>query len=138
MIFQLMPRTRNGPAPIVTFLSEMHCRAMDISYIWTGEGWLYLAFAHALGPMALMRSLLDLHSRRVIGWAPLGRFCCAKSPAGQWVSDRMKRDLAIRALHPFVTFRAEMHYRAMEGDQPASAAAGLHPSHRSRRAVLLP
>ena len=44
--------------------------AGDISYIWTAEGWLYLAV------------VLDLHSRRVIGWA---------------VSDRMKRDLAIRA-----------------------------------------
>ena len=45
--------------------------AGDISYIWTREGWLYLAV------------ILDLHSRRVIGWA---------------VSNRMKRDLAIRAL----------------------------------------
>lgn len=44
--------------------------AGDISYIWTAEGWLYLAV------------VLDLHSRRVIGWA---------------VSDRMKKDLAIRA-----------------------------------------
>ena len=44
--------------------------AGDISYIWTREGWLYLAV------------ILDLHSRRVIGWA---------------VSNRMKRDLAIRA-----------------------------------------
>jgi len=41
--------------------------AGDISYIWTREGWLYLAV------------ILDLHSRRVIGWA---------------VSNRMKRDLA--------------------------------------------
>jgi transposase InsO family protein len=45
--------------------------AGDISYIWTREGWLYLAV------------ILDLYSRRVIGWA---------------VSNRMKRDLAIRAL----------------------------------------
>ena len=45
---------------------------VDISYIWTREGWLYLA------------AVLDLHSRRVIGWA---------------VSNRMKRDLAIRALY---------------------------------------
>ena len=32
--------------------------AGDITYIWTREGWLYLAV------------ILDLHSRRVIGWAP--------------------------------------------------------------------
>ncbi len=34
--------------------------AGDITYIWTREGWFYLAV------------ILDLHSRRVIGWAPLG------------------------------------------------------------------
>jgi hypothetical protein len=33
--------------------------AGDISYIWTSEGWLYLAV------------ILDLYSRRVIGWTPL-------------------------------------------------------------------
>ena len=34
--------------------------AGDISYIWTSEGWLYLAV------------ILDLYSQRVIRWAPLG------------------------------------------------------------------
>ncbi|QIZ79223.1 IS3 family transposase [Thalassovita gelatinovora] len=53
--------------------------AGDISYIWTREGWLYLAV------------ILDLHSRRIIGWA---------------VSNRMKRDLAIRALKMAIAFRA--------------------------------
>lgn len=53
--------------------------AGDISYIWTREGWLYLAV------------ILDLHSRRVIGWA---------------VNNRMKRDLAIRALKMAIAFRA--------------------------------
>lgn len=38
--------------------------AGDITYVWTHEGWLYLAV------------ILDLHSRRVVGWA---------------VSDRMKK-----------------------------------------------
>ena len=52
--------------------------AGDISYVWTREGWLYLAV------------ILDLHSRRVIGWA---------------VSNRMKRDLAIRALKVAVALR---------------------------------
>ncbi len=53
--------------------------AGDISYIWTHEGWLYLAV------------ILDLHSRRLIGWA---------------VSNRMKRDLAIRALKMAIALRA--------------------------------
>ena len=39
--------------------------AGDITYVWTAEGWLYLAV------------IFDLHSRRVVGWA---------------VSDRMKKD----------------------------------------------
>jgi len=52
--------------------------AGDISYVWTREGWLYLAV------------VLDLHSRRVIGWA---------------VSNRMKRDLAIRALEMAIALR---------------------------------
>lgn len=52
--------------------------AGDITYIWTSEGWLYLAV------------ILDLYSRRIIGRA---------------VSNRMKRDLAIRALDMAVTLR---------------------------------
>ncbi|SDL76006.1 Transposase InsO and inactivated derivatives [Aliiruegeria lutimaris] len=52
--------------------------AGDISYVWTQEGWLYLAV------------ILDLHSQRVVGWA---------------VSNRMKRDLAIRALKMAIALR---------------------------------
>lgn len=52
--------------------------AGDISYIWTDEGWLYLAV------------VIDLYSRRVIGWA---------------LSNRMKRDLAVRALDMAVALR---------------------------------
>jgi len=51
---------------------------VDVSYVWTREGWLYLAV------------VLDLYSRRVIGWA---------------VSNRMKRDLAIRALDMAIALR---------------------------------
>ena len=43
----------------------------DMTYVWTREGWLYLAV------------LLDLCSRRVVGWA---------------CSDRINRDLALSAL----------------------------------------
>ena len=43
----------------------------DTSYIWTAEGWRYLAI------------VFDLYSRRIVGWA---------------VSDRLKKDLAISAL----------------------------------------
>lgn len=50
----------------------------DISYVWTREGWLYLAV------------ILGLHSPRVIGRA---------------VSNRMQRDLAIQALNMAISFR---------------------------------
>ena len=52
--------------------------ACGISYVWTHEGWLYLAV------------ILDLYSRRVIGWA---------------VRNRIKRDLAIRALDMDIALR---------------------------------
>jgi putative transposase len=52
--------------------------AGDISYIWTAEGWLYLAV------------MMDLHSRRVVGWA---------------TSNRLKRDLALQALNNAVALR---------------------------------
>jgi transposase InsO family protein len=44
---------------------------VDISYVWTVEGWLYLAI------------VLDFFSRRIVGWA---------------VSNRLKKDLALTAL----------------------------------------
>ncbi len=81
--------------------------AGDISYIWTSEGWLYLAV------------ILDLYSRRVIGWA---------------VSHRMKRDLAIRALD-----MALAHCRRTNDGQGlafAPAAGGMHSSHGSWVAIL--
>ena len=52
--------------------------AGDITYLWTAEGWLYLAV------------IIDLYSRRVIGWA---------------VSDRLKQDLPIEALKRAIALR---------------------------------
>jgi len=62
--------------------------AGDIIYIWTSDGWLYFAVIHVL------------HSRRVVGWAeqakvPATRRIVGKRSGGG--SDRMKKDLAIRA-----------------------------------------
>ena len=51
---------------------------VDISYVWTAEGWLYLAI------------VLDLYSRKIVGWS---------------ISDRMKRDLAIDALRRAIILR---------------------------------
>lgn len=51
---------------------------VDISYVWTAEGWLYLAI------------VLDLFSRRIVGWQ---------------LSDRMKRGLAMDALQRAIDLR---------------------------------
>ena len=51
---------------------------VDISYVWTAEGWLYLAI------------VLDLFSRRIVGWH---------------LSDRMKRGLAMDALRHAIALR---------------------------------
>ena len=50
----------------------------DISYIWTSEGWLYLAI------------VVDLYSRRIVGWE---------------ARDRMKKALAISALNKAIAIR---------------------------------
>jgi putative transposase len=50
----------------------------DISYVWTREGWLYLAV------------VIDLFARRVVGWA---------------VSDRLHRRLALEALDMALVIR---------------------------------
>jgi transposase InsO family protein len=51
---------------------------VDISYIWTQEGWLYLAI------------VLDLFSRRIVGWA---------------ADKRMKKGLAMKALQRAIALR---------------------------------
>jgi transposase InsO family protein len=50
----------------------------DITYIWTQEGWLYLAV------------LMDLFSRRIVGWA---------------MGTRLSQDLALKALEMGLTHR---------------------------------
>ena len=52
-------------------LTPNSCWVSDITYLWTLEGWLYLAV------------ILDLFSRRVVGWA---------------LSQRLERGLALEAL----------------------------------------
>ena len=51
---------------------------VDISYVWTMEGWLYLAI------------VLDFFSRRIVGWA---------------LSNRLKKDLALSALRRAIAVR---------------------------------
>lgn len=68
----------------------------DISYVWTREGWLYLAV------------IIDLFARRLIGWA---------------VSDRLHKELALSALRRAVAVRrpaAGLIHHADRGSQYCS------------------
>jgi putative transposase len=70
----------------------------DISYIWTREGWLYLAV------------VIDLFARRVVGWA---------------VSERLHTDLALTALRRALALRRPapgLIHHADRGSQYCSAA----------------
>lgn len=70
---------------------------VDISYVWTAEGWLYLAI------------VLDLYSRKIVGWA---------------MSDRMKRGLAMEALRRAIILRrpaAGLIHHSDRGSQYCSA-----------------
>lgn len=68
----------------------------DISYVWTREGWLYLAV------------IIDLFARRLIGWA---------------VSDRLHKELALSALRRAIAVRrpaAGLIHHADRGSQYCS------------------
>lgn len=69
----------------------------DISYIWTAEGWLYLAI------------VVDLFSRRIIGWA---------------TSDRMKQDLAMTALKRALALRQPPPGTLHHSDRGSQYCAG--------------
>lgn len=69
----------------------------DITYLWTEEGWLYLAV------------VLDLHSRAVVGWA---------------MAERLTRDLVIAALTMAVWRRRPAPGLIVHSDQGSQYAAG--------------
>ena len=70
----------------------------DLSYVWTSEGWLYLAI------------ILDLFARRVVGWA---------------VSDRLHKKLALEALRKTLAIRQpgkDLIHHSDRGSQYCSTA----------------
>ena len=52
---------------------------MDTSYIWTAEGWLYLAI------------VLDLYSRKIVGWSMSDRMKKGFVPEARFAATRWKR-----------------------------------------------
>jgi len=70
----------------------------DITYLWTGAGWCYLAV------------IVDLYARRVVGWA---------------LDEHMRTDLVLRALHVAIERRqpghGELTFHSDRGAQYAAA-----------------
>jgi len=84
----------------------------DITYCWTGEGWLYLAV------------LLDVGSRRVVGWA---------------TSPRLDRALVVTALRRAVALRqpgAELVHHSDRGTQYTSLEYGALLAARGIRCSM--
>jgi putative transposase len=82
----------------------------DISYIWTAEGWLYLAV------------VLDLFSRRVVGWA---------------TSDRLKRDLAVEALRRALVARNPAPGLVHHSDRGSQYCSVDYQALLRRRGILI-
>lgn len=69
----------------------------DITYLWTKEGWLYLAV------------ILDVYSRRIIGWS---------------MSKRITEDLVITALNRVLSYRTPTSNTIFHSDQGRQYASG--------------
>jgi transposase InsO family protein len=71
----------------------------DISYIWTAEGWLYLAI------------VVDLYSRRIVGWA---------------VSGRLKKELPMAALQRALVMRRPLPGLVQHSDRGSQYCSGAY------------
>ena len=67
-----------------------HAQLADLTYIWTAQGWLYLAV------------VLDLYTRRVVGWAPRGQEAASAARTGSslpaMMADHLRHELTLAAL----------------------------------------
>jgi len=82
----------------------------DISYVWTREGWLYLAV------------VIDLFARRVVGWA---------------VSDRLHRNLALAALRKALLTRRPPAGLIHHSDRGSQYCSIDYQAELRRRGVLI-
>jgi putative transposase len=86
----------------------------DLTYVWTGEGWLYLAV------------VLDLFSRRILGWA---------------VSPRLGAELATRALQRALLRRgrpAALHHSDRGAEYASGAYQALLAAHGIEASMTRP
>ena len=84
--------------------------AADLSYIWTREGWLYLAV------------VIDLYARRVVGWA---------------VSDRLHKELALTALRRALVVRRPTAGLVHHSDRGGQYCSTEYQAELRRHGVLI-
>jgi putative transposase len=82
----------------------------DISYVWTREGWLYLAV------------IIDLFARRVVGWA---------------TSDRLHRDLALAALRKALMMRHPPAGLIHHSDRGSQYCANDYQGELKKHGILI-
>lgn len=71
----------------------------DITYIYTNEGWLYLA------------AIMDLYSRKIVGWA---------------MGKRLTQDLVVKALKMALQRRKPARGLLLHSDQGSQYASGYY------------
>lgn len=82
----------------------------DISYVWTREGWLYLAV------------ILDLFARRVVGWA---------------AGDRLHQELALGALRRAVALRRPPAGLVHHSDRGSQYCSGDYQAALKKHGILI-
>ena len=82
----------------------------DISYVWTREGWLYLAV------------VIDLFARRVVGWA---------------TGDRLHRDLALTALRKALAMRRPAAGLIHHSDRGSQCCSVDYQAELGKHGVLI-
>ena len=82
----------------------------DISYVWTREGWLYLAV------------VIDLFARRVVGWA---------------TSDRLHKELALSALRRAIVIRRPPAGLIHHADRGGQYCAIEYQAELRRHGILI-
>jgi transposase InsO family protein len=98
----VLARQFTAPAPDAAWVT-------DITYIPTGEGWLYLAV------------ILDLYSRRIVGWA---------------MSDRLTRQLALDALGMALARRQPAPGLLHHSDRGSQYASGDYQTALGRQGIV--
>jgi putative transposase len=87
----------------------------DATYIWTWEGWLYLA------------AILDLCSRRVVGWA------IGETNDRHLALEALRRAVSSRPVKPGILHHSDSGSTYASGDYRAALKAGGFVASRSRK-----